>query len=96
MNGREYLALVGSLPCVLCARLGMIQKARTECHHLRDGQGMQQRAQDWLAIAACTHCHTGAGGIHGDRTLLRVAKVDEVDLLADTVRAVMNRGVDHA
>lgn len=51
---------------------------------------MQQRAADWLTAALCADCHQGPGGVHHDRTLLRVAKVTELDLLADTVQAVMN------
>lgn len=91
MKGGQYLRLVAALPCVLCSRNGLIQEARTEVHHLRESEGMGQRAQDWLGIAACSHCHRGPAGIHGDRSLLRVAKVDEADLLAWTIRAVMNR-----
>lgn len=52
MNGREYLALVGSLPCVLCARIGHVQSSRTTVHHIRDGHGMQERAAEY-AVAFC-------------------------------------------
>lgn len=91
MKGRDYLAIVGGLPCVLCAQIGHTQSSRTTVHHVREGQGMAQRAQDWLACALCVDCHQGPGGLHGDRTLMRVAKVDEMDLLALTIQGVMQR-----
>lgn len=46
---------------------------------------MGQRASDWLTIPLCPDCHTGPWGIHGDRTMLRILKADELDLLADTL-----------
>ena len=89
MNGRQYMGLVAQVPCVLCSRNGTPQNGRTFVHHIRDGQGMQQRAADWLTVALCESCHVGRGGVHGDKTLLRIAKVSEIDLLADTIKAVM-------
>ena len=55
------------------------------CHHIREGQGMSQRASDFLAIPLCPDCHQGGMGIHGDRTLLRIHKLTELDLLARTI-----------
>lgn len=57
-------------------------------HHCREGQGMAQRAQNWLAIPLCPLCHTGPQGIHGDRRLLKARKLDEMDLLAMTIGAL--------
>lgn len=51
----------------------------------REGQGMAQRAQNWLAIPLCPSCHTGPHGFHGDRQLLKARKLDEMDLLAMTI-----------
>lgn len=79
---------VASLPCQLCKALGQTQETRTEVHHMRTGQGMAQRASDFLAIALCSDCHRGPLGLHGDRSLLRIAKLDEFDLLAMTVESV--------
>ncbi len=47
---------------------------------------MSQRASDYLAIPLCPDCHQGKSGIHGDRTLLRIYKTTELDLLAKTIR----------
>jgi hypothetical protein len=57
-------------------------------HHIREGQGAGQRASHWLVIPVCPECHQGPNGIHGDRSLLRIAKVSEVDLLARTIELV--------
>lgn len=91
MNARAYIAEVKSLPCVLCTLLGQRQESPTEAHHPRTGQGMAQRANDFLVAALCVQCHRGRLGVHGDRTLLRLAKVDEMTLVALTVEAVFKR-----
>lgn len=47
---------------------------------------MGQRQDDFLTIPLCPSCHTGTQGIHGDKTMMRIMKADELDLLADTIR----------
>lgn len=89
MKNRQHLSRIHDLPCVLCKALGVEQTTRTEAHHARTGEGMAQRAPDVLAIAICTEHHTGRRGIHGDRSALRQAKVDELDLLALTLEAIL-------
>lgn len=49
---------------------------------------MGQRASDFLTVALCPDCHQGPLGVHGDRALLRIHKVDELDLLARTIAAL--------
>ncbi len=82
----SHLSTIAAMPCILCDLLGTIQESRTECHHVREGQGMSQRAHDELAIPLCAECHRGPCGLHGDRSWFKVAKVDELDLLALTIR----------
>ncbi|TQE98148.1 MAG: hypothetical protein FKY71_15335 [Spiribacter salinus] len=84
---REYMGRVARFPCVLCEALGM-PGVPAEVHHLREGQGTSQRASDYLTASLCPECHRGPQGVHGDRTLLRVAKLDEMDLLAMTIEKV--------
>lgn len=92
-SGRAHMGRVKALRCVLCARLGLAQVGVTDVHHLRFGQGMAQRASDWLTAALCHgRCHQGARGIHGDRSLLRQAKATEMDLLAWTLAAIYGDG----
>jgi len=89
MTGREYMGLVKRVPCVLCGILGSQQTSPTDAHHPRDGAGMAQRTGDFCTIALChDDCHQGPLGIHGDRTLLRMAKATEWDLHDLTNEAV--------
>ena len=46
---------------------------------------MSQRASDFLTIPLCPPCHTGPNGIHGNKSLMRIQKLDELDLLAATI-----------
>lgn len=87
-KSKRHMDRIASLPCALCERLGMTQAGKTYVHHVRKGQGMAQRASNWLAIPLCYDCHQGPSGIHGDRSLLRIAKCEELDLLADTIEKV--------
>lgn len=82
---KAYMDRVAGLGCALCRMLGRADDAPAEIHHPREGQGGAQRASNWLAIPACPDCHRGPHGIHGDKGLLKQAKVTEMDLLADTI-----------
>jgi hypothetical protein len=84
---RLHLARVAQLGCCVCRMLGH-GPTPAQVHHIREGQGMSQRASNWLTIPLCPEHHTGAQGIHGDRTFMRILKVDELDLLADTLEAL--------
>jgi hypothetical protein len=75
---------------VLCAALETFGVA-AEVHHIRTGQGGAQRASDFLTVALCPECHRGRLGLHGDRTLLRLAGVTELDLLAFTIESIERR-----
>ena len=88
MNSKKYLSRVAALGCGLCRRVGY-GETPAEIHHPREGQGMAQRASDWIAIPLCPEHHRGSAGIHGDRSAFRDARCDEMDLLADTI-ALLN------
>lgn len=79
---KRHMDRVAQLPCALCGSHGV------QVHHIREGQGMSQRASNWLVVPLCTSCHTGPQGVHGDKTLLRIAKIEELDLLANTIEAM--------
>lgn len=83
----NHMGRVAALGCVLCKRLGL-GDSPAQVHHIRDGQGMAQRASDYLTIPLCHSCHQGPRGVHGDRGLLKQAKVTELDLLADVIEAL--------
>ena len=84
-----YLGRVKWLRCVLCTRLGQHQTCETHAHHIRTGMGGQERAPDWLTVALCRDCHQGMHGYHGDKQRLTQARCTELDLLADTIKAII-------
>lgn len=81
MNDKQYMGRVKSLPCSCCGAEG-----NTEVHHIREGQGMSQKASNWLTVSLCIDCHRGPLGLHGDKTMMRIQKLDELDLLANTIK----------
>ena len=82
---KEHKDRVAALGCILCAEFGQ-PGIPAQLHHVREGQGASQRASDWLVVPLCPACHSGPQGIHGDKTMLRIAKWTEMDLLAETIR----------
>jgi len=86
-NKKAYMDRVANLGCVVCKTLfNTFEPAQV--HHIREGQGMAQRASDWLIVPLCPACHTGPQGLHGDRSMMRIAKLEELDLLALTIEAL--------
>ena len=77
---RKHIGRVKTLPCACCGR-GFTSSA----HHIREGQGMSQRASNWLVISLCYDSHQGPQGVHGDKSLMRIYKTDELDMLAKTI-----------
>ncbi|MDR2365851.1 MAG: Ref family protein [Zoogloeaceae bacterium] len=84
---KRHLSRVAALGCVLCRHLGL-GMTPAEIHHIREGQGMGQRASDFLTIPLCPEHHRGASGIHGMgvKSFERAYRVSELDLLAETHR----------
>ncbi len=78
----RHMGRVAELPCVLCGEQGV------QVHHIREGQGMAQRASNWLVVPLCPSCHTGPLGVHGDQTMMRINKMTELDMLAKTIEAL--------
>lgn len=81
---KRHLARVAALPCCLCGAHGV------EVHHARTGEaaGMAQRAGDMLTIPVCPDCHRGKMGLHGDRTMLRITKKTELQLVSETLEVL--------
>lgn len=73
---------VAQLPCVLCGSHGV------QVHHIREGQGMAQRASNFLVVPLCPDCHQGPSGVHGDKSMMRIKKMTELDMLAQTIEAL--------
>lgn len=84
---RTYMGRVADLGCLLCGR-------PAEVHHIREGQGMAQRASNWLTVPLCPDHHRGSEGMHGlgERGFERRHRLGELDLLAETICKLNNQG----
>ena len=80
---KAYMGRVAELPCACCGAEGV------QVHHLREGQGLAQRASNFVTIPLCPDCHTGPYGVHGDKSRMRARKLDEMSMLADTIERLM-------
>jgi hypothetical protein len=86
-----YLGKLQRLGCTVCRLIDETYEApdpsqqKTVIHHVREGQGGAQRAQNWLAIPLCVAHHTGTYGIHANGNRIPYLKMDEMDLLAKTL-----------
>lgn len=83
---KAWMDRVAQLGCICCQHFGQGATPAT-LHHVREGQGMSQRAKHWLVVPLCKHHHQGNEGIHSG-TFYRRYKLDEMDLLAFTLEAL--------
>lgn len=75
---RDHLSRVSALPCSVCGA-----PPPSEVHEPRQGSW-------WLSVALCADCHRGGvNGLHGQRRMWAVHKVDELDALAVTISRLM-------
>ena len=87
MTAKVWKQKVASLGCVLCRHLDLGETPAI-LHHVREGQGMSQRASDWLVVPLCPVHHADPKmGIHGAEFYQRF-RMDEMDLLALTLEAI--------
>lgn len=82
---KRHMGRVAELPCACCGVHGV------QVHHIREGQGMAQRASNWLTVPLCPECHTGPRGVHGDRSIMRTLKLSELDMLANTIEKLCDQ-----
>ena len=87
---KHHMDRVANLGCYLCRHLGY-GVTPAQVHHLREGLGMSQRASNYLTIPLCDrhHANSSPDGIHGQRKAWKLAQVDEMDGLADTLERLM-------
>jgi len=84
---RTHMGRVAALGCILCDHLGL-GATPAQVHHIREGQGMSQRASNFLTIPLCLEHHLGKTGLHGLGTnaFERTYGLSELDLLAMTIQ----------
>lgn len=73
-----HMAAVKMLPCSLCDAPPPV-----EAHHVRQGS-------HHLCAALCAECHRGPNGWHGNKSLWRIQKMDELDALEITIRRLVS------
>ena len=72
---RLHIARIKAMPCIICQA-----QAPSECHEINQGQ--------WFtSMPLCADCHRGPiNGIHGQKRLWNVYKMDELSALNETIR----------
>ena len=72
---RLHIARIKAMSCIICEA-----SAPSECHEINQGQ--------WFtSMPLCADCHRGSlNGIHGQRRLWNVYKMDELSALNETMR----------
>ena len=77
-NEKAHIERIKSMPCIICQA-----SAPSECHEINQGQ--------WFtSMPLCADCHRGSvNGIHGQKRLWNVYKMDELAALNKTIRLLM-------
>lgn len=75
---REHVRRIKDMPCGVCGAHGP-----SEAHELKQGQ--------WFtSIPLCADCHRGSfNGIHGQARIWSVMKLDEQEVLNETIRQLV-------
>jgi hypothetical protein len=75
---RRHIERVKSLPCSVCDA-----SSPSDCHEINQGQ--------WFtSIALCKDCHQGGlNGIHGQKRMWAIKKMDELAALNVTIKRLM-------
>ena len=72
---KRHIERIKLMPCIICQT-----QAPSECHEINQGQ--------WFtSMPLCADCHRGSlNGIHGQKRLWNVYKMDELSALNETIR----------
>jgi len=77
---RKHLARVKELPCSVCDA-----PPPSDAHHYK-------QHRQYLCIALCKDCHQGSfNGLHGQRRMWSVKKMDEQDALNVTIERILGK-----
>ncbi len=74
---RAHVQRIKEMPCAVCEASGP-----SEAHEIKQGS--------WFtSLPLCPDCHRGSkNGIHGERRMWNVMKMDEIDALNQTIGAL--------
>ena len=75
---RAYMGRVAEIGCIVCG-------SPAQVHHIREGQGMAQRASNYLVIPLCPEHHTGSFSVHKSPRQFKDIYGDELALLSETI-----------
>lgn len=75
---KRYMGKVAELGCLVC-------DSPASVHHIREGQGMSERASNYLTIPLCKECHQGDFSIHNSKRQFTSIHGSELELLAETI-----------
>ena len=77
VDEKRHMNRVAAMGCLLCGQPAQL-------HHVREGQGMSQRASNFCVVPLCPEHHLGSTGLHGlgQRGFERRYRMDEMDMLA--------------
>lgn len=64
--GRDHMARIRSLPCIICLEWGMPQNSPTEAHHVKSGRYKSTRESDFKTIPLCHSHHNKLWRVEGD------------------------------
>lgn len=75
----RHIERIKSMGCGCCEAM----PGPSEAHEIEQGMW-------WTSIPLCPDCHRGAfNGIHGQKRIWKVLKKDEMSVLNDTIRLLM-------
>jgi hypothetical protein len=75
---KEHIERVKRLACAVCD-----EPPPSDAHEIKQGQW-------WTSVGLCKSCHQGPLlGLHGQRRMWAIKKMDELDALAVTIQRLM-------
>lgn len=84
---KRHMDRVARLGCVVCRNVHGVESP-AEIHHIREGQGVSQRASNFLVIPLCpSHHRSGGEGVayHAGQRTWQSLYGTELELLAQTI-----------
>lgn len=83
---QHHMKLIKELPCCLCGA-----SAPSDAHHILLGRIPGRKAHDFCTIPLCKSCHQSEIGIHGDQSMLKIMKENELNLLGETIKKLYGK-----